>query len=242
MNDRRYATKTLLCGPDRVGKHVSHPRFKAIRQVGNETFCLTKSKETIKLLSPIFIGGVILQKAKLINYKFHHWLAKPSGNTFPEKYIRCESQQDRELIQLSRKFLKKVTLLYCDTDSFLYLVETAKQGLTYDFIMTHLFPKKYLDRSNFKVLDKLEGTYQPGELGLLKSELSDDIAEEAVIINPKSYSIKTRKRQHVGVCSVSDTELSEVRAGAMEEIKVMVNERLLQQQQQQQRQQQQHYQ
>ena len=98
-------------------------------------------------------------------------------------------------------------MLYCDTDSFLYYVESAVPGLTYDFIMTHLFPKKYLDRSNFNTLDKMEGTYQPGALGLLKSELGDDIAEEVVIINPKSYSIKTIKRgqQQQQRCSVTAT-------------------------------------
>ena len=114
-------------------------------------------------------------------------------------------------------------MLYCDTDSFLYYVESAVQGLTYDFIMTHLFPKKYLDRSNFNTLDKMEGTYQRGALGLLKSELGDDIAEEVIIINPKSYSIKTRKRderQQPQRCSVTAAQLAQAKDQAADSIRV----------------------
>ena len=133
-------------------------------------------------------------------------------------------------------------MLYCDTDSFLYYVESAVPGLTYDFIMTHLFPKNYLDRSNFDTLDKMEGTYQPGALGLLKSELGDDIAEEVVIINPKAYSIQTRKRgqqqQQQQRCSVTATQLARVKDEAAERVRLLALEREEQVHQQQHQQQQ----
>merc|ERR1712055_962886 len=79
-------------------------------------------------------------------------------------------------------------------------------------------------------LDKMEGTYQPGALGLLKSELGDDIAEEVVIINPKAYSIQTRKRgqqqqQPQQRCSVTATQLARAKDEAAERVRLLALER-----------------
>merc|ERR1712055_776374 len=78
-------------------------------------------------------------------------------------------------------------------------------------------------------LDKMEGTYQPGALGLLKSELGDDIAAEVVIINPKAYSIQTRKRgqqqQQQQRCSVTATQLARAKDEAAERVRLLALER-----------------
>merc|ERR1712008_584937 len=68
--------------------------------------------------------------------------------------------------------------------------------------------------------------------GLLKSELGDDIAEEVVIINPKSYSIKTIKRTNSANCSVNPESLREARFKAADRIQSLnlerVNQHMLQ--------------
>ena len=114
----KYATRCLLVPAHAVARHMADPKFKEVRQVANGVFCVVKYKKKVKLVSPIFLGCIILQRAKLINYKFIHMMALPSGETFPENYIRCASLDDRIRIETSRHFLNKVTLLYCATDSY----------------------------------------------------------------------------------------------------------------------------
>lgn len=66
----------------------------------------------------------------------------------------------------------------------------------YDFIATELFLSVLLDRSNFKVLPKLEdkAQYEAGDLGLYKSELSDDIAIEGIFYQQSV----TASKQYLG--------------------------------------------
>ena len=229
QSDRKYATKSILCHLDDLDKHLADPKFKSIRQVGRECFCITKNVGSIQLKSPIYIGACILQYAKLVNFKFHYLLAKPSGSNFPQEYIICDSKLDRDLIDYSRKFLKSVKMIYCDTDSFIYEVVASQKGLTFDFIVSNLFFSKHMDRSNFETLDKMEGTYEEQGLGRFKSEIKDRIGIEIIIPNPKSYSFetapmrdtKTQSQQHQhltdGKQAVADSTNNELASMVVDE-------------------------
>ena len=135
--------------------------------------------------------------------------ALPSGSTYPESQIRCDTIQDRVSIEINRRFLNKVTLLYCDTDSYYLEIKANVKGLTADFIFKHLFPKHLIDRSNFKVLDKYYANNVHGALGMFKSEVADNIITDAVFIAPKCYSVKTARRtpHMTRPCHITDQSL-----------------------------------
>ena len=86
-------------------------------------------------------------------------------------------------------------MVYSDTDSLCFYVTLKVKGWTLDDLLSKTFFRLYLDRSNFKVLDKRLDEYEPGSFGLYKSELSDSIVEECVFISPKCYSIKSYPRK-----------------------------------------------
>ena len=87
-------------------------------------------------------------------------------------------------------------MLYADTDSqMLKITYTDKaKYMTQDFLYKNTFLKKYLDRSNFKYLSK-ESYCERGEIGYIKSELSDDIISEIIMLTPKCYSILAHDRK-----------------------------------------------
>ena len=66
--------------------------------------------------------------------------------------------------------------------------------MTHEFLFKNTFLHSYLDKSNFKVLSK-EGLCDPGDLGFLKSEISDNVVEEVICLSPKCYSILSYERE-----------------------------------------------
>ena len=216
MDSMKYGTQSTLVTADKISKHIADPKFKEIRQVTDSVFCVVKHKKKVQLNSPIFLGCIILQRAKLVNYKFILMNALPYGSSYPESQIRCDSVQDRISIEISRRFLHKVTLLYCDTDSYYLEIKAKTKGLTADFIFKHLFPNQLIDRSNFKILDKHYNNNEHGSLGYFKSEVGDDIISESVFIAPKCYSIESVKRtpEITRPCHVTDQALELIKIEA----------------------------
>jgi len=157
---------------------------------------VTKSKAEIKLRAPIFIGACVLQLAKLVNYEFLLGVAKPSCADFPRAFDHIIKTEDLELVTASREFIQSIKMLYADTDSQMLHITYTKNAtnMTQDYLYNHTFLSKYLDRSNFKSLSK-ESSCQPGEIGYIKSELSDDIIHEAICLSPKCYSVLAYDRE-----------------------------------------------
>merc|ERR1712215_117578 len=168
-------------------------KFHTIRKISKKCFLVTRSKEFIALKSPIYIGCILLQKANLENLKFHYTVAKPSAYDFPQNLYHLCDPLYKEIIRRSKDIIKSVYLVYSDTDSLCYHIVFRKNGLTHDFVYNNTFLKAFLDRSNFKVLDR-ECDFRPGLHGKMKLETSDNIPLEAYFISPKVYSIKLKKR------------------------------------------------
>ena len=189
QSDRKYNTFNKIVHKDHLNKDIADPKFKSATLVGKDAYHVKKNKSQITLSSPIYIGAIVLQKAKLKNFVFHYNVAKPSGSEFPLDQIIC-LDEDRPYIMKSREYIKSVDLVYCDTDSLAYEITMNEKckGYSLDFIYTHLFPSRYMDRSNFVSLSK-DGNYEAGDLGLLKSEISDNVVEEGIFLAPKVYSI-----------------------------------------------------
>ena len=194
MDQRKYNLISRLVDESQIKFEVSHPKFHTIRKISKKCFLITRSKEAIVLRSPIYIGCILLQKAKLMNLKFHYTVAKPSAYDFPDDLIGLRDKQYEEIIDHSRKFIESIYLCYSDTDSLCYHVIFRQKGLSLDFVYKNTFLKAFLDRSNFKVLSR-QCEFRGGEHGRMKLETSDNIPVEAFFISSKVYSIELQKRE-----------------------------------------------
>merc|ERR1711954_418025 len=197
-SDLKYNSNSVLVEiGERYSKPCGNPRFKSRKWIIPDKVALvTKSKPAIKLRAPIFIGACVLQLAKLINYEFLLGVAKPSCADFPPAFEHIVKAEDLDLVRASRGFIQSIKMLYADTDSqMLHITYTeSATEMSQDDLYKHTFLHKYLDRSNFKSLSK-ESSCQPGEIGYIKSELSDDVIHEAICLSPKYYSVLAYERE-----------------------------------------------
>jgi len=198
QSDLKYnSTSVLVEIGERYSKLVGNPRFKSRKWIIPDKVALvSKSKAAIELRAPIFIGACVLQLAKLINYEFLLGVAKPSCADFPPAFEHIVKAEDLDLVRASRGFIQSIKMLYADTDSqMLHITYTeSATEMSQDDLYKHTFLRKYLDRSNFKSLSK-ESSCQPGEIGYIKSELSDDVIHEAICLSPKCYSVLAYDRE-----------------------------------------------
>ena len=92
LNDRKYNTNTRLYHRADLNRPLSDPKFRKLRMVSSDCYSVTKNKSHIMLKSPIYIGAMILQKAKLQNFRFHYKVVKPSAANFPKEHIICDEK------------------------------------------------------------------------------------------------------------------------------------------------------
>ena len=202
MDVLKYNLDTKLVTEENINAEISHPRFHTITKVSDPCYLITKFKERVMLNAPIYIGCIVLQKAKLYNLKLHYTIVKPSANDFPSDPA-LDSLLDSKhhvIIKRSRQIIQSIQLVYGDTDSLCYHVvfRPEVKGITLDEVYKNTFLKPLLDRSNFKVLDKTCG-FEGGSFGKLKLETQDEIPLEGYFLSSKVYSIKTLKRQQIDV-------------------------------------------
>ena len=98
---------------------TANPFFHSF-QIYDEDFAIVQMKKSsIEFNKPIIIGYSVLEISKTFMYDFHYNVMKPNYNN-------------------------NLSLLYCDTDSFIYLIQTND---FYTDLKTKL--KNYFDTSNF---------------------------------------------------------------------------------------------
>ena len=116
LNDRNYATNSRLVKiGHKLARDQGKPNFKSVRFISKDVAAVTCYKNEIVLNSPISIGSTVLQLSKLKNYEFHYKVVKPSCASFPKNRIEVDSKY-KSIIEESRKYIKDITLVYCDTD------------------------------------------------------------------------------------------------------------------------------
>ena len=112
QNDRNFNKIHTLVHVSNLNRHIASPRFSKVRRVSKDCFCVIMTKNYVKLTSPIYIGSTILQKAKLKMYKFHYYIAKVSGATFPERYLINQDEWIMKLIHLKNIYIFKQLSVY----------------------------------------------------------------------------------------------------------------------------------
>jgi hypothetical protein len=174
----------------KILKMTRDSKFKNEFILTDNLVLLEMEKKAIIFDKPIYIGFSILELSKLHMYKIHYDLMK-------------------------KKYEEKAILMYMDTDSLVYEIETEDvyddlRGIGGSFDLS-VYP------SNFKIHDKIN----KGVLGTLKDEFASFELNNKMYLNcithftclrSKSYSLKTLSDQVVKKCKgVVKAELNNIK-------------------------------
>ena len=161
-NIRNRVNIKLVTDENKAGKLAAKPNFNYWNILSENMITIHMRKTELKFNKPVYLGMCILDLSKTLMYDFHY------------NYIK-------------RKYGDKAKLLFTDTDSLMYEIQTE------DF---------YKDIS-VDVKDRFDTSdYPPNHpsgipsginkkmLGMFKDEAGGDIIDEFVGLRAKSYSYK----------------------------------------------------
>lgn len=173
MENIRKRRKIDITNNETKGKKlVASPSFHSFRNFDDNLVGVERTKQCITLNRPVYVGFVILELSKCLMYDFHYnYMKETYGN--------------------------KAELLFTDTDSLTYVVET--EDIYRDMGKnSHLF-----DTSEYPIDHPLHSDRNKKKIGCFKDELNSKIIEEFVGLRSKMYSIKSgesEKKTAKGVC------------------------------------------
>ena len=159
---------------------ISHPNFLSCKII-NENFVIIEMKKgEVNYNKPFYIGFSVLEISKTLMYNFHY------------NYMK-------------KKFNNKLTMLYTDTDSFIYEIAT------HDDFYDEMKNNSLFDTSNYA----LDNVYKipllnKQKLGAFKDENCGNIMVEFVGLRSKSYALRVdngkiiKKAKGVTRCTVKD--------------------------------------
>ena len=162
-NVRKHVDVKLISDKNKCRKWIADPRFKS-RKIYNENLALFNLDiKLMKFRKPIYVGATVLDLSKLYMFEFHYDVMKPFYND-------------------------KISLLYTDTDSFIYSIQTPnlyediKNSSMHEYFDTSAYPQPNrfgIPSRNKKVLGKL------------KDECNGDIIVEFAGLRSKMYAMRT---------------------------------------------------
>ena len=161
-NIRNRVDVKLVNTEEKFKKLVAKPNFKS-RKIFNENLISVHMKKTsLTMNKPVYLGMCILELSKTIMFDFHYKYIKP-------------------------KYGNKAKLLFTDTDSFLYEIETEDfykdiSGDVRDRFDTSEYPENHPSGIPTGVNKKV--------LGMFKDEAAGKIIKEFVGLRSKLYSYK----------------------------------------------------
>jgi len=128
--------------------------------VNSDLVLVETARTKICMNRPIALGFCILEMAKLVMYRFYYEALLP-------------------------KYGDKFRMLFTDTDSFIFLVETPDLHADMAGMM------QWLDTSNFPPNHPLYSTANKRKLGCFKSETGAHCPSEFVGLRSKMYTVQS---------------------------------------------------
>ena len=161
-NIRKRKVVKLLSDREKGKKYTAKPNFKHIKIFNEELVAVHMKKTVLTMDKPIYLGMSILDLSKTVMYEFHYEYIKP-------------------------KYGDKAKLLFTDTDSLMYEIETEDffkdiSGDVKDRFDTSNFPSDHPSGIPIGCNNKM--------LGKFKDEAGGKIIEEFVGLRAKLYSYK----------------------------------------------------
>ena len=161
-NIRNRVDVKLVNTEEKFKKLVAKPNFKS-RKIFNENLISVHMKKTsLTMNKPVYLGMCILELSKTVMFDFHYNYMKP-------------------------KYGNKTKLLFTDTDSFLYEIQTEDfykdiSGDVRDRFDTSEYPENHPSGIPTGINKKV--------LGKFKDEVAGKIIKEFVSLRAKLYSFK----------------------------------------------------
>ena len=161
-NVRNRVNVKLVTDKESLNKLVKKPNFEKVTEFDENLVAVHMKKTVVKLDKPIYLGMSILDLSKTLMYRFHHEYVKP-------------------------KWGDKVNLLFTDTDSLCYEIETDD---VYEDIKNDL--NEWFDTSNYDEdhPNGLRSNKNKKVIGFYKDECGGKFISEFVELKAKSYSIE----------------------------------------------------
>ena len=161
-NLRKRKNVKLITEIQRLNKYVSKPGFVSSKIFNDNLVAVHNVKEQLVLNKPVYVGFCILDLSKWLMYDFHYGYTK-------------------------NKYGEKAQLLFTDTDSLCYEVETE------DFFKDmydnkHLFDLSDIDDEN-PTIGKYKDITNKKVIGVFKPEHVNSNIKEFIGLRSKMYSL-----------------------------------------------------
>ena len=161
MENLRKRKNIELCNDStRAQKLAASPNFKGMRIFENNLVAVERLKPTVTMNRPIYVGFCILELSKYLMFDFHYNVIK-------------------------NHYGNKATLLFTDTDSLAYVIETPSIRADLEHFKSHF------DFSDYPHDDPLHDDINKKVIGKFKDELNGKIAYQFVGLKAKMYSLKS---------------------------------------------------
>ncbi|KAK3731226.1 hypothetical protein QZH41_004694 [Actinostola sp. cb2023] len=157
-NLRKRVSVRLVNTPKQLKKLTANPLFDYFRIFDENLVGVNMKKPTLYLNRPIYVGFCILDLSKVLMYDFHYHVIK-------------------------QKYGNNATLLFTDTDSLCYNIQT--EDIYEDMQQDH----DLYDTSEYPRDHVLHSTVNKKVLGKMKDETHGLPIEEFVGLRPKMYSL-----------------------------------------------------
>ena len=159
-NIRNRVDVKLVNTKEKLKKLVAKPNYKGRKIFSENLVSVHMKKTSLTMNKPIYLGMCILELSKTIMYDFHYQYIKP-------------------------KYGEKAKLLFTDTDSFMYEIETEDfykdiSGDVKDRFDTSDYPENHPSGIPTGINKKV--------LGMMKDEAGGKIIKEFVGLRSKLYS------------------------------------------------------
>jgi hypothetical protein len=165
-NLRKRTRIELVNKSDRLKYMCAKPSFKSFKIFNENLIAVHMAKTKLVLNRPIYVGCSILDISKILMYDFHY------------NYVKT-------------KYEDKAKLLFTDTDSLCYEIETD------DIYVDMLNDRHLFDTSDYQANHFLYSCENKKVLGKMKDECAGSVIEEFVGLRCKMYSLIYKNTKHV---------------------------------------------
>ena len=167
MENVRGRKKFKLVNSDvKMVAQCSKPQYLRSRMFSADLTLVEHANFLVELNKPIFVGAAVLDLSKLIMYDLRY-----------NKLAKYESQ-----------FQCKIDVIGGDTDSIFCKISGVD---LYKTLHPAMLQDGLLDTSNYPADHPLYSDKYKAKLGCIKDECAGQVIEEACLLKPKCYSLKT---------------------------------------------------
>jgi len=169
-NVRKHRDLRICNNPEKLITLNSQTRMRKSIEFDENLVGVFMQKASITLDKPIYIGETVLDLSKLLMYEIYY----------------------KRLLTYANEMCGEINILGGDTDSFFLEVI----NIPLEQLLKRMKDDKFLDTSNYPAEHPLFSRQVASKIGCVKDESGGDVFEEAIFLQPKSYSMKTNAKSN----------------------------------------------